>query len=235
MRDASIPLRHFVAGRAIVAEPARTITVPAECDGFLPVTVPIATTAEVDDFVEELGPHLARWMARSSAERIHAVSRLARLLLDRRDEFEFLAESFGMASPDLSAQLSHSAQMVLDVVEAARANPAPPIGIAVLVIDSDRAGKLMLPLVAEVLVHGGVVVIVSNPILAGRASAVSGLLAGALPAGVLNEVHGDQETTDALISNPLVAAVFVDGDDHAVDQLIRLAELHRKPGIAYCR
>ena len=230
-------LAHWIDGRPVIDEPARTIEPPARIRSIVSSPTPVASTEEVDDACDRAAVSLSRWLALPPAQRSHAVCSFADRLAERGPD---LVAITGLEAELPPEQVAAHVDMTVAVIRSMAAEPRStrgswvPPGVAAFVRSGHRSRHIFLGAVARVLLNDGVVIIKSTPHTQLIAQLVVEIAHGSLlPPGVINLVHGDQETVDALLSNPIVASVFVDGLPDYLAQVTRLAQLCGKPAVRY--
>lgn len=235
-RFAGLRLTHWVGGRPILDPPGRRTPPPATLVGIVATDVPIATTEEVDQYVGAASRGLGCWLALTPDQRRLQVRAVATGIADRTDDLVAALElEFTIPEPALRRHVDRSVAAMLDLTDDPFIGRSPRVvpGVTALVISRHREGKAVMPTIARILMSDSVVILKpseSTPLITQLIAEVAN---GVLPGGVMNLIHGDEETADALMSNPVVASVFLDGSTEAIDHATRLTQMCGKPLVLY--
>lgn len=228
---------HWVDGRMHTRPPSRMVPAPPGVADRLPGGVPVADTQDVDRFLAALSPALVRWLATPLADRRDALRRAALVMERIVDEcVEVIVAETGAAAEGARAFVAYTAQRmrgISDEPEGLRYRAVAP-GITALLISRQHSDEKVVPAaIARLLLNDCIVVLQPDPAHALLTHVIVEAFQTELPPGLVNLIHGDRETTDALITNPLIASVYVDGTAAEIEHAVQLGALYRKPVVRY--
>lgn len=227
----TVPLRvrHFVNGASVLTPPSRVrLLDPVMGDGGRR-GVPLASPAEVDELLERCGVGLARWLAMGAAARTERLLTV-RDCIDRETLplADALADDCGITCETAVGLI----RAVLDLpppVDRTGELDAPLPGLQLAVASAVPKPASFMSVVFSLLEAGSTVVIRPAPTAARSLTLFVELASDAgLPDGVLNVVHGDRATIEALLRSPYVAGLTATGPPHLREQLAYAARVLRK-------
>lgn len=189
--------------------------------------VPIASPDEVEDFLGRCSDGLARWLALRPVERSRLVDRTADAFEAATLELaEAMADDFGMPCADAVIATKACIDEMRRVIGLGeQAVPILPLGLHVIVLSTRLAGTVFTG-VAWPLVLGGSTIVLCPDHAAPRTVTLLAELAGAagLPDGVVNVIHGDTSTIEALAASPMISGVAGVGAHDLTDRVEHTAE-----------
>lgn len=196
---------------------------------------PLPRTAahEIDDYLARLPPRLAAWLARSDEDRRRALMRLGSAL---RAEAGRLADIYAIEYATSRAFADRRVGDELDALDdVVRGTLEPAIGrelhpgVGAIVTSATVTTGLLLPTIAALLLDGSIVILQPGPSAPVCITMVAELAsARGVPPGVLNVVHGDDETTTALLSHPCLTGMLYEVPDERAEALGRLGRIGGK-------
>ena len=231
------PLRHWIGGAPIDRPPSRTVPLAPALRGTIHGPLPVATTEEIDAFMVVVGGGLGRWLALSPEARKAGVMSLSDAIEANADRLSAVLQfEMQLAAELADAQVRRSYTRMREILAESDSGRSPdvPAGIGAIVTSRHRSGKVLMALFTRVLLNDSVIVIKpseAGPLIVELLVELANTCE--LPPGVVNVVHGDEETVDALVTNPHVAAVYFDGNPDSEQHMIRLATLCEKPIVLY--
>lgn len=194
-------VHHFVDGQRITTPPTSTHTLAPVAIDHGRNLVPIATPDEVEAYLERCSAGLARWIA-LGRERRAAVLRAGALACRRAtlDLAAALADDLGQPCADTV----NLVRWTRDTRDPSPLGPASDrLGLHVVLNAGVPLGPQAFDATVQLLLNGSIVVI-HPPLHRPRAATVRAeiLSEAGMPDGVFNVIHGDHDTTAALLASP---------------------------------
>jgi malonate-semialdehyde dehydrogenase (acetylating)/methylmalonate-semialdehyde dehydrogenase len=208
--------------------------------------VPFANSADVEDAVDAAVRALPAWQAVTPLARARILARFLNLLHDHRQELaRVICDEHGKTLGDALGSI----QRGIEVVEFAVGAPHllkgehaedvgsgldcysifQPVGVSVGITPFNFPVMVPLWMFPIAIVCGNTFVLKPSEKVPSASVRLAELLQEAgLPAGVLNVVHGDRETVDALITHPEVKAVSFVGSTPVARHIYSTATQHGK-------
>lgn len=231
---------HYINGKRVESD-GGTAPVYNPATGVHAKDVPLAIPAEVDAVVDIARQAQIAWRATSLTRRADVFFRLRQLLVERKEDLaELVSEEHGKTVADAAGEVArgienvefaaglshllkgdHSEQVSrsIDVHQLKQ-----PVGVVGAITPFNFPVMVPLWMVASAIAFGNAVILKPSE----KDPSASVLLAelfteAGLPDGVLNVVHGDRGTVEAIIDNPDVAAISFVGSTPIASAVYRRA------------
>jgi acyl-CoA reductase-like NAD-dependent aldehyde dehydrogenase len=198
-----------------------------------------ADTARVDRAVQAAHRAFPGWAATPLEQRIACVQQVADLLEAMVDELTpIVVSETGMLPAEIRMEIAGSAFATRDNIDAARAFLQPsraedatswvsvekkPAGVIAGFVPWNAPIVLMIRKLAPALVCGNTLVIKTPPTAPLGIGTLLKRAAALFPPGVLNVVHGGNETGQALVAHPLVRRISFTGGGKAASAIMKAA------------
>jgi acyl-CoA reductase-like NAD-dependent aldehyde dehydrogenase len=198
-----------------------------------------ADTALVDRAVDAAHRAFPGWAARSVGDRIGHLRRIAELLESMTDELvRIVVSETGMLPAEIRLEIAGSIAVIDDTVDAGRTFlrsrtvedttswvrvDRKPAGVVAGFVPWNAPIVLMIRKLAPALVCGNTIVIKTPPTAPLGITTILRRAAALVPAGVINVVHGGDETGRALVANPLVRRISFTGGGTAAVAIMKSA------------
>src|SRR3954470_19201635 len=226
MSDDALPLvGHWIGGRTVEGTSSRVGDVYDPATGRVARQVAFASGADVDDAVGAAQAAFASWRATSLAERTRILFRFRELLHARVDELaEIITSEHGKVLSDARGEVARG----LEVVEFACGisqvlkgeysdgvssnvdvfSIRQPLGVVTVISPFNFPAMVPLWFFPVAIATGNTVILKPSEKDPSAAIWIANALKEAgLPDGVLNVVHGDKESVDALLEHPDIASI----------------------------
>lgn len=218
-------LDHWINGALVAGSSSRTAPVFDPARGVPQRTVRLANTADVDSAVAAARAAFPAWRDTSIAKRQAVLFNFRELLNKRSGELaEILTSEHGKVLSDAGGEIARG----LEVVEYACSMPTlikgeysenvstgvdvyslkQPLGVVGIISPFNFPAMVPLWFFPLAIAAGNTVVLKPSEKDPSSANWMAALMKEAgLPDGVLNVVHGDKESVDALLQHPHVASI----------------------------
>ncbi len=245
--DATVPfVHHFVSGVRHLPDVARWSEVHDPTRGIATAATPFATRSDVDAAVRDSERAFSDWSSWSALRRARVMFRFKALLESHTDELaRIISSEHGKVFLDAKGEV----QRGIEVVEFCCAAPhlmkgefsdsvsngidsysmRQPLGVCVGITPFNFPVMVPLWMLAPAIAAGNCFILKpseKDPSAGVRMAEL--LIEAGAPAGVLNVVHGDRETVDALVTHPSVQAVSFVGSTPVAKALYERAAAHGK-------
>jgi malonate-semialdehyde dehydrogenase (acetylating)/methylmalonate-semialdehyde dehydrogenase len=216
---------HWIAGKAVPGNPARTAPVYNPATGQIQALVPLASRAEVDSAVAAAHAAFPAWSAQPPLRRARVLFRFRELFESRLDDFARLITSeHGKVLSDARGEATRG----LEVVEFATGIPQllkgefteqvgpgidswstrQPLGVVAGITPFNFPAMVPMWMFPVALACGNTFILKPSERDPSPSILIAELLKEAgLPDGVFNVVHGDKEAVDAILEHPEIKAV----------------------------
>ena len=232
---------HFVGGERVGPSGNRFGDVFDPSTGAVQARVPLASDTEVDAAVAAAGAAFPEWAATAPPARARILFRFQMLLRDHMDEIARIVSSeHGKTLDDARGSVTRG----IEVVEFACGIPQllkgehnesvasgidsfsfrQPLGVCAGITPFNFPAMVPMWMFPVAIACGNTFILKPSERDPSAAVRIAELAVEAgLPAGVLNVVHGDRETVDALIAHPDVAAVSFVGSTPIAERVYQAA------------
>ncbi|MGZ8197848.1 MAG: CoA-acylating methylmalonate-semialdehyde dehydrogenase [Burkholderiales bacterium] len=236
----------WINGRKEAAKSARTGEVTNPATGTVVRTVPFCNAADVDTAVASAKAAFPGWRKTPSLRRARILMRYRELLEQHRDELAALiTEEHGKTIVDATG----SVQRGIEVVEFAMGIPhlmkgelseevgtdvdthslREPLGVCAGITPFNFTAMVPLWMYPVAIACGNTFVLKPSEKVPSTAMRLAELFKEAgLPDGVLNVVHGDKETVDAILSHPDIRGVSFVGSTPIAKYIYEMSAKHGK-------
>ena len=231
-------VRNYIGGRFVEAPGRTRLEVTDPADGSVISRVPLSGTAELDAAVEAAKKAAPAWAATPIKERAQVFYRykalleknidsLAKLVTEENGKIRGEAEAEVLKSAELCEFACSLPQIVAgEVLEVSRGVECRveryPVGIVASITPFNFPNMVPNWTIPNAITLGNCMILKPSeqvPISAGR---IAELLAEAgLPDGVLNVVHGGQETVEGICDHPAIDAISFVGSTHVAKIVFR--------------
>ncbi len=245
-QSATTILDHWVDGAAWSGASTRTAPVYNPALGTVQREVRLASTADVDEAVASATAAWAQWRDSSIAKRQTVLFAFRELLNARKQELaEILTSEHGKVISDALGEIARGMEVVefacglghltkgaysenvstgVDVYTVKQ-----PIGVVGIISPFNFPAMVPLWFFSIALAAGNAVILKPSEKDPSAAIWMASLLKEAgLPDGVLNVVHGDKESVDALLEHPDVRAISFVGSTPIAQYVYETATSHGK-------
>lgn len=197
-----------------------------------------ASTERVDQLVTKASVGLAAWLVRPQHDRVDAVRRFARDIVEQLDRRQRSIGPTLAMHHTAEPAMRRATDRLLDWCDhgLGPADPSFRPGIVALVHERDNGAfdhRFPCAIFAALLSDSVVVVRSNDPFDIVLPPAIEAAEAARLPAECVWWLRGDDEAVDALVSNPSIASVLVDGSPEQRARIEHLGQLFDKPVLAY--
>ncbi|WP_227996706.1 CoA-acylating methylmalonate-semialdehyde dehydrogenase [Nocardia australiensis] len=236
---------HYIDGKRIDAASA-TAPVFDPATGLQQAEVVLAGPADVAEAVRAARAALPEWRATSLSRRADIFFRLRHLLTERRDDLaRLITAEHGKVLDDAAGEIARGLETVefaaglihllkgefaeqisrgVDVHQVKQ-----PVGVVGCVTPFNFPAMVPLWMVSSAIACGNTVVLKPSEKDPSAAVLLAEIFSEAgLPAGVLNVVHGEKETVEAIIDHDDVAAISFVGSTPIAESVYRRAADHGK-------
>ncbi len=239
-----VPLR---IGAAFVESLGEHIDVTDPSTGQVLARVPRATNEEVDRAVAAAQAALVEWSATPVVERVHRMFPYATLLEKHKEELaRLVSQENGKSLPDARAEVRRGVELVEfacgmptllmgeSLEEIARGIDSQtfrqPLGVCAGITPFNFPCMVPLWMYPIAIAAGNTFVLKPSPLTPLSAIRATELFYECnFPAGVLNVVHGEKDTVEALLSHRGVRAVSFVGSSSVARHVQRMAvEQHKR-------
>ncbi|TAM71017.1 MAG: CoA-acylating methylmalonate-semialdehyde dehydrogenase [Microbacteriaceae bacterium] len=218
-------INHWIDGTAVEGESTRTAPVYDPAKGVAAKQVRLGSAADVDTAVAAARAAFPAWSDTSWAKRLQVMFNFRELLNARRQELaEILTSEHGKVLSDAFGEITRG----LEVVEFALGLPhlakgdytenastgvdvystRQPLGVVGIITPFNFPAMVPMWFFPVAIAAGNTVVLKPSEKDPSSSVWLARLMQEAgLPDGVLNVVHGDKESVDALLSHPDVASI----------------------------
>ncbi|MCV2880840.1 CoA-acylating methylmalonate-semialdehyde dehydrogenase [Actibacterium sp. XHP0104] len=218
-------LCHFIDGQHVAGTSGRFADVFNPATGEVQAKVPLATKAEVDAAVAKAAEAQKAWAATNPQRRARVMMKFADLINRDMDKLaEAVSREHGKTLPDARGDV----QRGLEVVEFCMGAPhllkgefvdnggpgidlysmRQPLGVVAGITPFNFPAMIPLWKLAGALVCGNAMILKPSERVPTTAMMLAEMIIEAgLPEGVLQVVHGDKESVDALLDNETIQAV----------------------------
>ncbi len=232
-------VEHYINGKRVAATGGRSQEVLNPSTGKAQAVVPLASTAEVDDVIAKAAEAQKEWAAFNPQKRARVLMRFVDLVNQNMDELaELLAIEHGKTTPDAKGDI----QRGIEVIEFAIGIPhllkgeytenagtgvdvysmRQPLGVVAGITPFNFPAMIPMWMFGIAIAVGNTFILKpserdpSVPVRLAELFMEAGANLGMDLKGVLNVVHGDKVSVDAILEHPLIRAVsFVGSSDIA--------------------
>jgi malonate-semialdehyde dehydrogenase (acetylating)/methylmalonate-semialdehyde dehydrogenase len=219
------PIHHWIAGRAVASESARSGQVYNPAKGIQTGAVDFATAEEVGQAVQAAKAAYPEWRATSLSKKSAILFRIRQLVFEHKDDIaRLLTAEHGKVFSDAQGEVARG----LEVVEYCCGIPQllkgdfseqastgidvysirQPLGVVGGITPFNFPAMVPMWMWAPAISCGNTFVLKPSEKDPSASNFVAELLKEAgLPDGVFNVVHGDKVAVDALLTHPDVAAI----------------------------
>jgi len=242
-------VRNYIGGTFVDAERDRHLDVMNPTDGTVLSRVPLSGMQEVDRAVEAAKKAQPAWAATPIKERAQVFYRYKALLEKNIDELAALvSEENGKIRNEAAAEVLKSAELCEfacslpqivpgEVLEVSRGVECRvehyPVGIVASITPFNFPNMVPNWTIPNALALGNCMILKPSeqvPLSAGRIAEL--LREAGLPDGVLNVVHGGQETVEAICDHPAIEAISFVGSTHVAKIVYRRGSANLKRVLA---
>lgn len=246
MKALEVPQVPMRIGDVFVASSGEHINVTDPSTGKILARVPRSTTEEIDRAVRAAYAAFVEWSAVPVVERVHRMFPFATLLERHKEELaRLICQENGKSLPDARAEVRRA----IELVEFACGMPTlimgdsleeisrgidsqsfrQPLGVCVGITPFNFPSMVPLWMYPIAIAAGNTFVLKPSPLTPLSAVRAAELFYECgFPAGVLNVVHGEKDSVEALISHELVRAVSFVGSTKVARHIQHLATEHHK-------
>ncbi|KQP53621.1 CoA-acylating methylmalonate-semialdehyde dehydrogenase [Methylobacterium sp. Leaf108] len=218
-------IAHFIGGRPFLGRSGRSSPVFNPTTGAQTATVPLATTAEVDEVVATAKAAFPAWAATTPLRRARILNSFLRILEERTDDLAaVISAEHGKVLSDAKGEV----QRGIEVVEFATGAPhllkgeitenvgtrvdshafRQPLGVVAGITPFNFPAMVPMWMFPVALACGNCFILKPSERNPSAAVLIAEWLKEAgLPDGVLQVVHGDKEAVEALLHSPDIQAV----------------------------
>ncbi|MFO1073208.1 MAG: CoA-acylating methylmalonate-semialdehyde dehydrogenase [Geminicoccaceae bacterium] len=218
-------IMHFINGRFTPGKSGRSLPVFNPATGEQSGTVPLASTAEVNEAVEIARAAFPKWAATTPLRRARILNRFLRLLEENEERIaSAITAEHGKVYSDSVGELARG----VEVVEFATAAPhllkgeitenvgtrvdshslRQPLGVVAGITPFNFPAMVPMWMFPVALACGNCFILKISERVPSASLILAELLKEAgLPDGVFQVVHGDKEAVDAILHHPGIAAV----------------------------
>ncbi|MGH2872308.1 MAG: aldehyde dehydrogenase family protein, partial [Solirubrobacteraceae bacterium] len=232
---------HFVGGERTNGSAGGSLDVFNPATATRERLVPIAGTAEIDRAVAGAASAGRAWGRQALAARTTVMFALRSALIEHRDELaKLIVSENGKTFDDARGEVSRGVECVeyacglagnlagsfsREVATGVDVHSIrEPLGVVGAITPFNFPVMVPLWMLSAALAAGNAAVLKPSERCPSAPTRMAEILCEAgLPAGVLNVVHGDQTTAEALIAHPGVAAVSFVGSTRVARQVYRKA------------
>lgn len=209
-----------------LVEGARKMDVIDPSDETVAAQVPDATIAEVDQAVAAAKAAFPAWRDQSPEARSAVLQAMAKVIVDNLDELaQLLVQETGRPMALAQFEIGHLAQGYLNYYAGLRLAPEviveddtrrvelhrKPLGVVAAVVPWNAPVYIACNKIAPALAAGNTIVVKTAPTTPLTTLRLGELIAGVVPAGVVNILSGGNESGAHLVSHPDVAKVTFTG------------------------
>ena len=217
-------VRNYIGGAFVETEGREHVDVTNPADGSVISRVPLSGTAEVERAVDAARKAFPKWSAIPIKERVQVFYRYKTLLEQNIDELAALVtEENGKIRNEAAAEVLKSAELCEfacslpqiipgEVLEVSRGVECRveryPVGIVASITPFNFPNMVPNWTIPNAIALGNCMILKPSeqvPLSSGRIAEL--LREAGLPDGVLNIVHGGQETVEAICDNPFIDAI----------------------------
>ncbi len=217
-------VRNYIAGEFVPGEGAPYLDVHNPADGRVIARVPLSAAADVDRAVQAAKKAFPAWSATPIKERVQVFFRYKALLEKHIAELaKLVTEENGKIDGEARAEVLKSAELTEfacslpqitagEVLEVSRGVECRierfPVGVVASITPFNFPNMVPNWTIPNALALGNCMVLKPSELVPLSAGRIAELLAEAgLPDGVLNIVHGGQETVEAICDNPGIEGI----------------------------
>ncbi|HKR63174.1 MAG TPA: CoA-acylating methylmalonate-semialdehyde dehydrogenase [Thermoanaerobaculia bacterium] len=238
-------VRNYIGGTFVDPDGDRLLDVTNPSDGSVLARVPLSGMQEVDRAVEAAKKAQAGWAATPIKERAQVFYRYKALLEKNIDELATLVtEENGKIRSEAAAEVLKSAELCEfacslpqivpgEVLEVSRGVECRverfPVGIVASITPFNFPNMVPNWTIPNAIALGNCMILKPSeqvPLSSGRIAEL--LKEAGLPDGVLNIVHGGQESVEAICDHPAIEAVSFVGSTHVAKIVYRRASMNLK-------
>ncbi len=242
MRD----IEHFIGGRRVAGTSQRFGDVFDPNSGAVQARVPLADSAELESAIDDARVAQSLWAEVNPQRRARVMFEFKRLL--ERD-MDALAELLSSEHGKVIADSRGDIQRGLEVIEFACGIPhllkgaytngagpgidvysaRQPLGVVVGITPFNFPAMIPMWMFGPAIACGNAFILKPSerdPSLPVRLAEL--MIEAGLPPGVLNVVHGDRHTVEALLRHPVIKAVSFVGSSDIAQSVCALAAAHGK-------
>jgi malonate-semialdehyde dehydrogenase (acetylating) / methylmalonate-semialdehyde dehydrogenase len=241
--EQSTPTRHpdvrnYVNGAFVDAPGREYLDVTNPADGSVISRVPLSSAGDVDRAVDAARAAFPGWSAIPIKERVQVFYRYKALLEKNIDELAALvSEENGKVRNEAAAEVLKSAELCEFAVSLPQIIPGEvlevsrgvecrveryPLGVVASITPFNFPNMVPNWTIPNAIALGNCMILKPSeqvPLSAGRIAEL--LREAGLPDGVINVVHGGQETVEAICDNPFIEAVSFVGSTHVAKIVYR--------------
>src|SRR5713101_8720496 len=243
------PVRNYIGGAFIDGEGYNHLDVTNPADGTVISRVPLSPAAEVDRAVQAAKRAFPAWSSLPIKERVQVFFRYKTLLEQNIDELAALiTEENGKIDSEARAEVLKSAELsefacslpqitAGEVLEVSRGVECRlerfPVGIVASITPFNFPNMVANWTIPNAIALGNCMILKPSeqvPLSAGRIAEL--LREAGLPEGVLNIVHGGQETVEALCDHPDIEGITFVGSTRVAKIVYRRGTANLKRVLA---
>jgi malonate-semialdehyde dehydrogenase (acetylating)/methylmalonate-semialdehyde dehydrogenase len=218
-------LDHWVAGTAFTGESKRTAPIYDPAKGVVQREVRLATTGDVDHAVQVAKAAFGEWSNASWAKRTQVLFAFREILNARKDELAaILTSEHGKVLSDAGGEIARGLEVVefaCNIAHLAKGeysenvstgvdvySTRQPLGVVGIISPFNFPAMVPMWFFPIAIAAGNTVVL--KPSEKDPSASIwmaNAMKEAGLPDGVLNVVHGDKESVDALLGHPDVASI----------------------------
>jgi malonate-semialdehyde dehydrogenase (acetylating) / methylmalonate-semialdehyde dehydrogenase len=243
------PVRNYIGGEFVEGAGVNYLDVTNPADGSVISRVPLSPAAEVDRAVQAAKRAFPGWSATPIKERVQVFFRYKTLLEENIDELAALVtEENGKIDNEARAEVLKSAELTEfacslpqitagEVLEVSRGVECRverfPVGIVASITPFNFPNMVPNWTIPNAIALGNCMILKPSeqvPLSAGRIAEL--LRKAGLPEGVLNIVHGGQETVEAICDHPDIEGITIVGSTRVAKIVYRRGTANLKRVLA---
>ena len=243
------PVRNYIGGEFVEGAGVNYLDVTNPADGSVISRVPLSPAAEVDRAVQSAKRAFPGWSAMPIKERVQVFFRYKTLLEENIDELAALVtEENGKIDAEARAEVLKSAELTEfacslpqitagEVLEVSRGVECRverfPVGIVASITPFNFPNMVPNWTIPNAIALGNCMILKPSeqvPLSAGRIAEL--LREAGLPEGVLNIVHGGQETVEAICDHPDIEGITFVGSTRVAKIVYRRGTANLKRVLA---
>jgi malonate-semialdehyde dehydrogenase (acetylating) / methylmalonate-semialdehyde dehydrogenase len=238
--DARI-LQNFVGGRWMAAKASQLLDVTNPATGAVLARVPLSGRAEIDAAADAASAALPDWRARSVGERTEFIYSLREKF---RQRIEDLAQSITREGGKVLSDSRAEVTRAIEVLEVACASPMTmqgrvlegvargintetirqPIGVCAAITPFNFPAMVPIWFLPFAIVTGNTFILKPSEQVPLTSEIICQILEEiALPAGVVNLVHGAHDAVNAILDNPQIRAISFVGSVNTAKYIYKRA------------
>jgi malonate-semialdehyde dehydrogenase (acetylating) / methylmalonate-semialdehyde dehydrogenase len=243
------PVRNYIGGRFVEGNGITFLDVTNPADGSVISRVPLSAAAEVDPAVQAAKKAFPAWSGLPIKERVQVFFRYKTLLEKNIDELaELITEENGKIDVEARAEVLKSAELTEfacslpqitagEVLEVSRGVECRierfPVGVVASITPFNFPNMVPNWTIPNAIALGNCMILKPSeqvPLSAGRIAEL--LREAGLPEGVLNIVHGGQETVEGICDHPDIEGITFVGSTRVAKIVYRRGTANLKRVLA---